>query len=444
VSAPKFDRAGLSAVTRDLHDAIDDHARRSGVAWLHPSSPTLQRDLLGGDAMIAWQEGKSAAVWRGETCWSELPPVYARYGTDGSRALIAGLRSLYEAAGALVVDSGMQAVGVLADGLLAPGAHVVIVGQVYNKTRSLLAWATARLGGSLTEVPHGDLARLAEACQEQTALVFWEQCTNPLLRVHDVAAMVAVIRERCGARIAADDTISTVWGPRSPLLGQGVDVVLGAGTKALGGEDTALWGYVVSNQPALLNPLMDVVAMRGGALDGPRAAAIAAGLDRAAAAFVRRSESAVRVATWLAAQDAVEHVWHPSVADHPDHAVAGRDLARQPSLLSFRVRGLDDDGHRHLADVIAMTGVVRYALSFDGLVTKVNHHTTVSEYFTPPPVLRRQGLDRLVRLGVGVEDAADLIACLGWALGAAPQLSRGEVVAWAAARSEALGLTGHS
>ena len=91
-----------------------------------------------------------------------------------------------------------------------------------------------------------------------------------------------------------------------------------------------------------------------------------------------------------------------------------------------------------------MTGVVRYALSFDGLVTKVNHHTTVSEYFTPPPVLRRQGLDRLVRLGVGVEDPDDLIACLAWALDAAPQISRDEVVAWAAARSAALGLARHS
>ena len=62
------------------------------------------------------------------------------------------------------------------------------------------------------------------------------------------------------------------------------------------------------------------------------------------------------------------------------------------------------------------TGVPRYALSFDGLITKVNHHKTVSEYFTPPEVVARLGIDRLIRLGIGLEDADDLIACLAWTL----------------------------
>ena len=68
------------------------------------------------------------------------------------------------------------------------------------------------------------------------------------------------------------------------------------------------------------------------------------------------------------------------------------------------------------SDVLASTTVVRYALSFDGLVTKVNHHKTVSEYFTPEPRLRQSGFDRLVRLALGVEDTDDVIACLNWAL----------------------------
>ena len=435
-----FDAARLSSRTRDLHDAIDAHARRAGVAWLHPDEPTIQQDLLGGDAMIAWQEAKSAAVWAGERCWSELPPVYARYGTRGSGALIAGLRGVYGANAAVVVDSGMQAVGALADAWLGPGARVVLVGQVYNKTRSLLSWACGRLGGGVIEVGHGDLDRLDAALDGDVAMVFWEHATNPLLRVHDAGAMITRIRARSSARIAVDDTICTAWGPRVGLLQAGADVVLGAGTKALSGDDTALWGYLVADQPALLNPVMDVVAMRGGALDGARAARIAAGLEAAGPRFAARCASADHVAAWLAAHPAVERVWHPSLADHPDHAVAARDLARCGSLMSFRVRGLDDDGHRHLADVIAMTGVIRYALSFDGLVTKVNHHTTVSEYFTPPPALRRQGLDRLIRLGIGVEHPDDLVACLGWALEVAPSVSRADVAAWAAARGAALGL----
>ena len=89
---------------------------------------------------------------------------------------------------------------------------------------------------------------------------------------------------------------------------------------------------------------------------------------------------------------------------------------RHGSLLSFRVAGADEDRTRHYADVLATCVIVRYALSFDGLATKVNHHKTVSEYFTPPDQLRRNGFDRLIRLAVGLEDADDLIAALNWTL----------------------------
>jgi cystathionine beta-lyase/cystathionine gamma-synthase len=69
-----------------------------------------------------------------------------------------------------------------------------------------------------------------------------------------------------------------------------------------------------------------------------------------------------------------------------------------------------------VADLLASCGVLRYALSFDGLVTKINHHRSVSEYFTAPEMVARLGIDRLVRLGIGIEDADDLIACLNWTL----------------------------
>ena len=76
----------------------------------------------------------------------------------------------------------------------------------------------------------------------------------------------------------------------------------------------------------------------------------------------------------------------------------------------------DEERTRHFADVLATTVIVRYALSFDGLATKVNHHRTVSEYFTAPDQLKRNGFDRLIRLAVGLEDADDLIAALNWTL----------------------------
>ena len=87
-----------------------------------------------------------------------------------------------------------------------------------------------------------------------------------------------------------------------------------------------------------------------------------------------------------------------------------------------------------------MTTAVRYALSFDGLATRVNHHQTVSEYFTPKMDMRRSGFDRLVRLGIGLEDADDLIAALNWALHHADAVTPDAVAAWQAARIAALGV----
>ena len=93
-----------------------------------------------------------------------------------------------------------------------------------------------------------------------------------------------------------------------------------------------------------------------------------------------------------------------------------RDYVRTGSLLAFRVRDADEAEHGRLADVLVSCNVLRYALSFDGLVTKVNHHKTVSEYFTPPENVARLNINRLIRLGIGLEDPDDLIACLNWTL----------------------------
>jgi cystathionine beta-lyase/cystathionine gamma-synthase len=91
--------------------------------------------------------------------------------------------------------------------------------------------------------------------------------------------------------------------------------------------------------------------------------------------------------------------------------------------------------------VLATTIVVRYALSFDGLATKVNHHKTVSEYFTPLPDLKRSGFDRLIRLAVGMEEADDLIAALNWTLHHGASLTTTDIESWQQQRMTSLGLT---
>jgi cystathionine beta-lyase/cystathionine gamma-synthase len=284
---------------------------------------------------------------------------------------------------------------------------------------------------------------MAAAIVPATRVVFAETFTNPLVRAQDVprlAAIVAAARaERApDVKLVLDSTIATPWAFVTPVLAQGVDVVVASGTKALSGTDRDLWGYVATNDTPLANTVMDLMAMRGGILDWRRAAAILDGLDGASAAHARRSATATRVATFLASHPRVAELFHPSRPDHPDAAVIARDYVRPGSLLSFRVADADEAVTRHVADVLATTTIVRYALSFDGLATKVNHHQSVSEYFTPVDQLRRNGFDRLIRLAVGMEDADDLIAALNWTLYHFDRVGPADVAAWQTARAHAL------
>jgi cystathionine gamma-synthase len=422
--------ADMGAATRELHGALDAHARQAGVPWLHPERRTIQRDLLGSPTVVAWQEAKAAFLLTGDGAWSELPHLYARYGTPGTGELIAALRELEGASCALVTDSGMQAVALVADVLLGRGGHAVVMRQVYNKTRTFLEHTARRIGAEVTLVDDGDLAGLAAAIRPATQLVLAETFTNPLTRAQDVPALA-----RLTNNLVIDSTIATPWAFATPVLARGARVVIGSLTKALGGQDTALGGYIATNDAELANHLMDLVAMRGGILDDERARNVAAGLPAAERAHARRCDGAARVAAFLARHPRIERVFHPSLPDHPDAAVIARDYRRTGSLLAFRVAGADEARHRHIADVLVSCSVPRYALSFDGLATKVNHHRTVSEYFTPPEQLAGLGIDRLIRIGIGIEDADDLIACLNWTLHHERDVTGLELDAWRAERS---------
>jgi cystathionine beta-lyase/cystathionine gamma-synthase len=361
--------------------------------------------------------------------------LYARYGTPGTSELIAALRALEGARAAIVTDSGMQAVALVTDVLLQRGGHAVVMRQVYNKTRTFIEHTARRVGAEVTLVEDGDLGAVARAIRPETRMVFAETFTNPLTRAQDVPALASLTDH-----LVLDATIASPWSLRTPPLATGARVVVGSLTKSLGGQDTALGGYIATSDSELANQLMDLVAMRGGILDDARALRIAAGLPAAEQAFARRCQTAARVAAFLAGHPRIERVFHPSRPDHPDAAVIARDYRNTGSLMAFRVAGADELRHRHIADVLVSCGVLRYALSFDGLATKVNHHRTVSEYFTPAEQVAQLGIDRLIRLGIGLEDADDLIACLNWTLHHEPHVTTGELDAWRTARAAELAL----
>ncbi len=435
----------MSAQTQDLHRSIDEHIRKAGIPYLHPVDKTVQLDLFSSKQATQWQEDKVAFLFDGSGCWSELPQLYARYGTRDGQDLLAEVRRIEDASSALACDSGMQATAVVFDVLLEPGTHAVIFRQVYNKTAKYLDWLAERVGAKVSVVDDGDHEALKAAIGPKTRIVFAETFTNPLTRALDLERVPAIVSEARATgskriKLVVDSTIASSWGTKKPLLQSGVDVVIFSGTKSFGGQDRDLGGFVATNDNDLANAAMDLLAMRGGILDWRRATAFLHGLKVAGAAHLERCKSATEVATFLASHTKVEHVFHPSLPDHVDASVIAEHYDRPGSMISFRLKAEGEEQAKHFSDVLATCLVVRYALSFDGLTTKVNHHKSVSEYFTPKEALERNGIDGIVRLGIGLESARDICAALNWSLTQGMAMSADELDAWRAERRADLGL----
>jgi cystathionine beta-lyase/cystathionine gamma-synthase len=189
-----------------------------------------------------------------------------------------------------------------------------------------------------------------------------------------------------------------------------------------------------------MNACMDILALRGGTLDEGRSRSVLSGLSQARERFEIRCQGAAEVARFLLGHEAVSEVYHPSNPQHRDRDTIERFYSLPGSLLSFRLADADEEETRHFCDVLAMTGVVRYALSFDGLASKVNDHRTVSEYFTAEAEVERLGVGRLVRFAMGLEAPRDIIACLDWALRERRRVSEQEVTAWQRDRAASLGI----
>ena len=418
--------------TRALHDAIDG---AGDLGQLNPQTPSIMGDMLGSKHVIAWQEAKVASLFMQAHCWGTLPPLYGRYGTTQTAALIDTLQKAEAAKAVLVTDCGMQAVALTFDVLVEPNATIVCMRQVYNKGKSYLNRLCERLNSKLLLVDESDPNALLDALSSQTCLVFAETYSNPLLYAQDIHTLVQSVRDKAPkAKLVVDSTIASPWGMKRPLVEMGVDCVVASGSKSLGGQDADLCGYIATNDIALANDIMDLMAMRGGILDWRRASTVHEHFEESKRAHAQRCTSAIEVADFLAKHPAIETVNHPSRPEHPQATVIAEQYQRTASLMSFRLNDASEDDTKHFCDVLAMTECVRYATSFDGLVTKINHHRSVSEYFTPPDVLAKIGIHRLARLAIGLEHPKDIVDALNWALANHRRITVDQVEAWQAER----------
>ena len=316
-------------------------------------------------------------------------------------AMIADLEG---GAGALLFASGMAACTAPFQ-VLRQGAHVVVPESMYYGLPKWLRRFGADRGLSVTFVPTADLDALADAVRPgKTKLVWVESPCNPIWRVTDLTA-AAEIAHACGARLAVDSTAAT------PVLTRpfehGVDIVIHAATKYLNGHSDVMAGVVVTKvADEFWGRIREHRELTGPILGSFEAFLLTRGMRTLFLRVTAASQSAQLIAEHFDGHPVVSHVLYPGLPDHPDYAVAQRQMVGGfGGMLSIRLKGGPETSRR----VAAACRLFKPATSLGGVESLIEHRGTVEgpESLTPKDLLR---------ISVGIEDPGDLIVDLEEAL----------------------------
>jgi len=394
---PSRDAEGPS--TRSVHAGrVRDPESGSITTPIHLSSTYFARNTKD---LTEYLEGRRSANF------------YARYSNPTVEAAEQKIAELEGGERALCFGSGMAAISTLLLSQLRHGDHVVATRELYGGTFEFLDRMLPQWGITTTFVPPADRKALEGALGPRTKLLYTETPTNPKLTVVDLGAFAEVARK---ARIASaiDNTFASPINQRP--LGSGFDFVVHSATKYLGGHCDLVGGVVVGAR----DRMKDVWYHRkllGGILDPHAAYLLERGTKTLALRMARHNENGLSVARHLAGHPRVRHVYYPGLPGHPGHEIAKRQMSGFGGVLAFEV----DAGREETARFVEALELAYLAPSLGGVETLVNQPSMTSHYFISPEERAAQGIsDSLVRLALGIEDAADLIRDLDRALEAVP------------------------
>lgn len=335
---------------------------------------------------------------------------YSRSGNPTRAALETCLAALEGGERALAFASGLAAsTGVLAT--LRPGDEVAVAADLYGGTFRLLEKVFKPWGLVPRYTEDASPAGFASILTPATRLVWIETPTNPLLQVLDIAA-IADLAHRRGALFAVDNTFASPYLQRP--IEHGADLVVHSTTKYLGGHSDVIGGAVIGRRD-VLEPIA-FYQNAAGAVPGPfDAFLLLRGIKTLAVRMDRHCANARELAEWLTRQPGVARVFYPGLTDHPGHAVARRQMKDFGGMISVRLKGGAAAAHR----VLTRTRLFSLAESLGGVESLVCHPTTMTHASIPKEVREARGVDDgLIRLSVGIEDAADLRSDLERALAA--------------------------
>jgi cystathionine gamma-synthase len=332
---------------------------------------------------------------------------YSRSGNPTRTALETCIASLEQAVRGLSFASGLAAEDAVLR-LLRPGQRVLLGNDAYGGTFRLIARVHGPAGLAHTAVDLTDVDALVANWPDDTAMVWLETPTNPLLTCVDIAAVAEIAHDR-GAMVVVDNTFATPY-LQNPLT-LGADVVVHSATKYLGGHSDVVGGFLAVGDAEIADRLA-YLQNAAGAVPAPFDCYLTLrGVKTLAVRMERHCHNARSVVDLLVGHPKVARVLYPQLPDHPGHAAAARQMRDFGGMVSF----VHAEGPEAAAAMVERTQLFTLAESLGAVESLIEvpaamtHLSVVGSALEVDPAL--------VRLSVGIEDATDLVADLEQALG---------------------------
>lgn len=366
-----------------------------------------QRDVHTG-AVVAPIHVASTFVQPGAGQWGEYD--YSRSGNPTRKVFENTLASLEGGMAALAFSSGMAATHAVTM-LLSAGDQVVAGSDIYGGTYRLLHKVVQRNGIDISLVPANDLTRLEAAITDRTKLVWIESPGNPLMSITDIAAC-AEIAHRHDALLGVDSTFA------SPVLTRplelGADIVMHSATKYLGGHSDMIGGALVVDHERLFERLYFIQNATGAVMGPFESFLCSRGLKTLDLRVREQCKTASALADFLQQDARVKRVLYPGLIDHPGHDIAAKQMTGGfGAMLSFELAG----DFNHARAFCESTVLFQLAVSLGAVESLIEQPASMSHASYDPEDRLAFGIrDELVRISVGLEDPADLIADIKQAL----------------------------
>lgn len=375
--------------TRSVHDAEPFDEESGSVV-----TPIFQTSTF---AFTKADEARRATA--GETG----KHVYTRWGNPTTERLEGKLASMEGAQDAAFFSSGMAAISTSILAFLKAGDHVVSTRDLYGGTFELMSKFLPRFGVHTALVETGAHDAIENAIRPNTKLVYVETPTNPTLKLVDIDR-ASKAAHRTDALLFVDSTFASPINQRPIELG--ADLVLHSATKYLNGHADVTAGAVAGGR----DKVEKIKRMRrelGGTLDPHASWLVLRGMKTMAVRIRAQNENAMALAKFLSGRQEVKVVHYPGLREHPQHALAARQMKGYGGMMSFELKGSMEEAKR----LMEKLKIAFLATSLGGVETLVSQPSTMTHTQLTPAERDGMGIhDSLIRLSVGIEDREDLVA----------------------------------